>query len=228
MSSAKFTLTAELLPHLDAPLPISPQSASFTRSPNPFGAIARPSGTKSQPPADLNSHPRSPIIFREQFDSSFVSDICRPESLIISDCTMDEDDDYSSIPHYISSIWNYLTPDDLPESKNKRVPTPASTLACQYVYNSHPGPTTGFSHFLWRSVTSAPKARVPTDTYAANYYPPPYYSSNYVAPTCLCVQCRGFPLPNSFPVSPSETPLASPLPTTPADETYPYSLDVIA
>ncbi|KAJ3878354.1 hypothetical protein F5051DRAFT_428219 [Lentinula edodes] len=228
MSSAKFTLTAELLPHLNTPLPISPPRTSYTKSPNPFGAIARPSGTKSEPPADLNSHPRSPIIFREQFDSSFVSDICRPESLI-SDCTTDEDDDYySSIPHYISSIWNYLTPDDLPESKNKRVHTPASTPARQYVYNSHPRPATGISHFPWPSVTSAPEARVHTDTYAANSSPPPYYSSDYVGPTCLCVQCRGFSLLNPFPVSPSETPHPSPFPTTPADDTYPYSFNLIA
>ncbi|KAJ4472873.1 hypothetical protein C8J55DRAFT_491055 [Lentinula edodes] len=225
MSSAKFTLTAELSPHLDTPLPISPLRTSYMKSPNPFGAIARPiSGTKSEPPAD----PRSPIITREQFDSNFVFDICCPQSLI-SDCTKDDDGDYyQSIPHYISSIWNYLTPDDHPESKNKRVHTPASTPARQYIYNSHPGPATGFSHFPWPSVTSAPKARVHRDKYTANSYPPPYYSSDYVAPTCLCVQCRGSSLVNSFPVSPSETPHPSPLPTTPADETYPYSFNIIA
>ncbi|KAJ3854940.1 hypothetical protein EV368DRAFT_62873 [Lentinula lateritia] len=212
MSSANFTLTAELSPHLDTPLPISHPRTSYTRSPNPFGAIARPGGTKPEAPADLNSHPRSLVIVREQFDSSVISDICCPESLF----TTDDDDYYSSIPHYISSIWHYLTPDDHPESKNQRVHTPASTLDRQYVYNSHP------------PVTSAIKARVHTDAYAVNPYPPPSYSSNYVAPTCLCGHCRGFPLPNSFSVSPSETPLPSPLPTTPADESYAYSFDVIA
>ncbi|KAJ4000708.1 hypothetical protein F5050DRAFT_1803900 [Lentinula boryana] len=226
--SPQLTFTKELEPYLDLPSPsrLPGWGSHYT---NPFGAIARPGINSTSEPLDSSkSNPSLIITHAEVDDPVFAPDTCglQPEPIDASRLDLakgaGDRDYYNSTPHYISSIWHYLTPDDDLEADKGRtdhsIPEPENSTQFEPM---NPGSLAIYIAFPWNTTTPSlvsfdsprasgviPRTQIPSQTIDIDMYSrlPSYASEIFSSePTerqtaCNCVQCnpprdrRGFDL----------------------------------
>ncbi|KAJ3987842.1 hypothetical protein F5890DRAFT_1495102 [Lentinula detonsa] len=226
--SPQLTFTTELEPYLDLPPPFGPLG-SRSHYTNPFGPIARPGITStSEPLVSSKSNPSLIITHGEVDDPVFAPDTCGLQPDSIDAPRLDyakgasDTDYYKTTPHYISSIWHYLTPDDDLEADKRRtdyfIPEPDNSTQLESmnpyslaIYSAFPWNTTTPSLVSFDSLRASgviPRTNVPSQTIDIDMYSrlPLSASENFSSePTerqtaCHCVQCnpprdlQGFPL----------------------------------
>ncbi|KAJ3798043.1 hypothetical protein GGU11DRAFT_756245 [Lentinula aff. detonsa] len=227
--SPQLTFTAELEPYLDLPPP-SGLPGSRSHYTNLFGAIARPGINSTSEPLDSSKSNLSLIITHAEVNDPVFApaNTCGLQLNSIDAPHLDfaegagDRDYYSSTPHYISSIWHYLTPDDDLEADERRtdysIPEPDNSTQLESmnpcslaIYSAFPWNTTTPNLVSFDSLLASgviPRTKVPSQTIDIDMYSRLPLSASEIfssEPTerqtaCHCVQCnpprdcRGFPL----------------------------------